>query len=87
MRRLTLLALVAVLAACGGKGTTSTETAGCTPVTAPATAPRTGTKPTTRLDPATAYDVVVETNCGTFTITLDQAQSPNTTASSGSFRS
>ena len=81
MRRLTLLALVAVLAACGGKGTTSTETAGCTPVTAPATAPRTGTKPTTRLDPATAYDVVVETNCGTFTITLDQAQSPNTTAS------
>ena len=27
------------------------------------------------------HDVVVETNCGTFTITLDQAQSPNTTAS------
>jgi cyclophilin family peptidyl-prolyl cis-trans isomerase len=92
MRRLPLLALVAVLAACGGKGgggttttTAQTETqagaSGCTTVEAPAAAARTGKKPAQPLDAAKTYDVVVRTNCGTFTIRLDQKQSPKTTAS------
>ena len=43
--------------------------------------PATETKPTAPLDPAKTYKVTLETNCGSFTITLDQAQSPNATAS------
>ena len=37
--------------------------------------------PTERLDPEKTYLLTVKTNCGTFTITLDQAQSPATAAS------
>jgi peptidyl-prolyl cis-trans isomerase B (cyclophilin B) len=37
--------------------------------------------PTSGLDPAKTYRVDVETNCGDFTITLDQKTSPKTTAS------
>ena len=91
MRRLPLLALVLVLAACGGKGggssttTTTAQTAtnasGCTPAETPSTGARQGKKPTAPLDPSKTYDVVVETNCGTFTIRLDPKQSPNATAS------
>ena len=33
------------------------------------------------------YDVVMQTNCGTFTIRLDQAQSPNATGSRTRFGS
>ena len=33
------------------------------------------------LDPEKPYDLVVKTNCGTFTITLDQAGAPATSAS------
>ena len=40
-------------------------------------------KPTEKLDPQKTYDVVVSTNCGDFTITLDQQIAPNTTASFG----
>ena len=35
----------------------------------------------TTLDPAKTYSLVVETNCGAFTITLDQKRAPNTAAS------
>jgi len=89
VRRIPLLALVAALAACGGGGgggtteaqRTETGAGGCTTVAAPKAGERTEPKPTRALDPAKTYDVVVRTNCGTFTIRLDQRQSPHTTAS------
>ena len=89
MRRLPLLALVCALAACGGggKGTTTaaqqttTDANGCTPVSAPSNAGRSESKPTTKLDPTTTYKVTFATNCGSFTFTLDQKQSPNGAAS------
>ena len=64
--------------------TTTTDTAstvGCVEVAAPPTGPRTGSKPTESLDPSKTYDVTMKTNCGSFTIRLDQEQSPNTAAS------
>src|SRR5205085_7427749 len=85
---LPLLALVCLLAACGGKGgkgTTSAQTQtdanGCVSVAAPATNARTGSKPTAPLDTTKTYDVVFKTNCGSFTIRLDPKQSPNAVAS------
>jgi len=38
-------------------------------------------KPTAKLDPATTYEVVLDTSCGPFTIRLDVKASPATTAS------
>ncbi len=38
-------------------------------------------KPTAKLDPSGTYDAVVDTSCGSFTIRLDQKQSPNAAAS------
>jgi cyclophilin family peptidyl-prolyl cis-trans isomerase len=38
-------------------------------------------RPTLRLDPKRRYDLVVRTNCGTFTISLAVRTSPHTTAS------
>ena len=89
------LILPALLAACGGssgsKGTTGTNGSattaaapkgGCTTVAAPAKlAARTAKKPTAKLDRSKVYDVTMVTNCGSFTIRMDQAQSPNATAS------
>ena len=87
----TLLALAVVLAGCGGKSTTSAvktsttaplvRAGGCTSVSSPAPKADGGQKaPKTALDPATTYTVAIETNCGSFTITLDQKQSPHSTA-------
>jgi peptidyl-prolyl cis-trans isomerase B (cyclophilin B) len=86
VRRLSLLGLVCLLAACGGNGgsksaQTQTGSSGCVPVSMPSTKARTGTKPTAPLDASKTYDVVMKTNCGTFTIRLDPKQSPNTVAS------
>ena len=93
MRRLLpLVGLLVVLAACGGKGGgTTTQAAqqtpagagsgGCTKVAAPPAKARTEKKPTQLLDPAKTYAIVMKTNCGSFTITLDQKQSPKTAAS------
>jgi peptidyl-prolyl cis-trans isomerase B (cyclophilin B) len=86
LRRLSLLGLVCVLAACGGKGgsnsaQTATDANGCVPVSMPSTGARTGTKPTAPLDTSKTYDVVMKTNCGSFTIRLDPKQSPNAVAS------
>jgi cyclophilin family peptidyl-prolyl cis-trans isomerase len=87
------LVLPALLAACGGgkkaAATTTTTTVatsqaknGCTTVPMPSSlAPRNEAKPTIRLTKSKTYDVAMVTNCGTFTIRLDQAQSPNATAS------
>jgi peptidyl-prolyl cis-trans isomerase B (cyclophilin B) len=85
-----------LLAACGGgeegneavapppaaTGTDGAVEGGCRPVEAPG--PRsegTETVPTTALDGDATYEVDVVTSCGTFTITLDQEASPQTTAS------
>jgi cyclophilin family peptidyl-prolyl cis-trans isomerase len=91
MRRLSLLAAVCLLAACGGGKHSSTTTttasgttkdaAGCTPTKAPAAATRSEKKPTQMLDASKTYLVTLDTNCGSFTITLDQKQSPNAAAS------
>ena len=90
--RLLLLVLVLALAACGGDEepesapTTEAEavpTIGdCAAVNSPEPKPDGGqTAPKEKLDPATTYRLVVETNCGAFTIELDQAQAPETAAS------
>jgi cyclophilin family peptidyl-prolyl cis-trans isomerase len=83
-----LVLLVLALAACGGGGSkpqaaqqTTTDAAGCRSVTPPAAKPRTESKPTKRLDPAKTYDVLIATNCGSFTIRLAVKTSPATTAS------
>src|SRR5581483_5341545 len=91
MRRLgLLLALACLLAGCGGSGGGSQTTTqaqarsqkgGCTPVEAPAATRRTAAKPTAPIDPTKRYDVVMKTNCGSFTIRLDPKQSPHTVAS------
>jgi peptidyl-prolyl cis-trans isomerase B (cyclophilin B) len=88
MRFLPPLALIAVLAlaGCGGSGSgtsgkATTDANGCVVMKAPAGTARTGKKPTAGLDAQKTYDVVIRTNCGSFTIRLDQKQSPNATAS------
>jgi cyclophilin family peptidyl-prolyl cis-trans isomerase len=89
MRRLSLLGLICLLAGCGGgggSGTSSqaqatTDANGCVVVTAPAGGPRKATKPSAGLDAQKTYDVVIRTNCGSFTIRLDQKQSPGAAAS------
>ncbi len=86
------MAAALVLAACGGGGgggsdaasqtqQTTTGAAGCTQVAQPAAKKRSAPKPHDRLDPAKTYDVVVQTNCGSFTIRLAVSTSPDTAAS------
>jgi peptidyl-prolyl cis-trans isomerase B (cyclophilin B) len=91
MRRgalLPLAVLVLVAAGCGGGdegGEASPAPAGtaeCTEVDAPAPKQAGGNEaPSKALDPAKTYRLVFRTNCGSFTITLDQAAAPRTTAS------
>lgn len=82
------LALAAVLAAsaCGG-GDEEDEnetagTGGCEEVDTPDPKPQERrTAPTESLEERTTYRLVVETNCGSFTIELDQKSAPKTAAS------
>ncbi len=73
--------------ATGSIDTTSTGTAtvgpdGCSDVTVPkARADGGATEPKERLDPEKTYKLVFKTNCGSFTVTLDQAKAPATSAS------
>jgi peptidyl-prolyl cis-trans isomerase B (cyclophilin B) len=61
---------------------TATSADGCTDVAAPAPREDGGAKkPTERLDPEMSYELVFETNCGSFTVTLDVAKAPATAAS------
>jgi len=69
-------------------GSTDTTTAatvgadGCTDVAVPAPRKDGGaTAPKDGLDPKKTYALVFKTNCGSFTVTLDQAKAPATTAS------
>ena len=94
-RRLPLALAVLALAGCGGSkdtgssesttqasaSPTTTGSSGCATVQQPATAARTEAKPTKQLDATKTYDVVVQTNCGSFTIELAVKTSPATTAS------
>jgi cyclophilin family peptidyl-prolyl cis-trans isomerase len=72
----------------------ATESTAETPTTAPAGAPvcadvtapdpradGDATPPAERLDPEVTYELVFATSCGSFTVTLDQAAAPATTAS------
>ena len=91
--RLLLVALVLALAACGGgddepeatteaAATTSVPSGPCESVDAPEPKDDGGeTAPTLPLDTAKTWDLVVETNCGSFTIRLDLEQAPKTAAS------
>ena len=84
--RLLVLLLVLALAACGGdepsSETAADSTEGCE-TAEPAEPKDVGglTAPTEPLDEGTTYRLKVETNCGAFTITLDQASAPKTAAS------
>jgi cyclophilin family peptidyl-prolyl cis-trans isomerase len=62
--------------------TTTTSATGCERVTAPA--PREdgdSSAPDDELEEGTTYRLTFETNCGSFTVTLDQKTAPNTTRS------
>jgi peptidyl-prolyl cis-trans isomerase B (cyclophilin B) len=86
VRRAGLLAaavLVLAASACGGskKASTTPDQNGCVPVDTPASTQRTEPKPTAKLDPAKTYDVVFQTNCGSFTVRLGVRTAPVTTSS------
>jgi peptidyl-prolyl cis-trans isomerase B (cyclophilin B) len=62
--------------------TVDTATNGCTDVVAPAPREDGGaTAPKERLDREKTYNLVFETNCGSFTVTLDLATAPATATS------
>ena len=91
--RLLLFALVLALTACGGgddepEATNAATTAAssssgpCETVDQPDPKPDGGQKPPVgALDAANSYQLVIETNCGSFTVQLDQKTAPKTTAS------
>jgi peptidyl-prolyl cis-trans isomerase B (cyclophilin B) len=94
MRRLVLLGLLLVfVAGCGGDETATTAadetttsapsgSSDCKTVKAPAAREEgSATAPTESLKAAATYTLTVETNCGTFVITLDQKAAPKTAAS------
>jgi cyclophilin family peptidyl-prolyl cis-trans isomerase len=79
-------AALAALAGCGGdNGGTTTAAAsaeGCTEVEAPPVRePSERAAPSTTLEPGTTYTIGIKTNCGNFTIRLDQKASPKAAAS------
>ena len=89
--RLGLLAfaVLAFAAGCGrsngesAPATTTTTTSGeCTSVDAPKPRePGSSTAPSAPLDQSKTYALIFETNCGSFTVTLDTKVAPNTAAS------
>jgi peptidyl-prolyl cis-trans isomerase B (cyclophilin B) len=89
---LPLLAAVLALAACGGgddsdaesattAAATGTSSSTCEPAEVKAKPDGTLSAPTEKLDPDKTYTLDFETNCGSFTVELDQKLAPNTTAS------
>lgn len=89
-----LATLVAVAAGCGENGaavdsetaaateTTSVGASGCAAVDVPAARDDGGaTQPQEPLDPAQKATLEFVTNCGSFTVTLDVEEAPNTSAS------
>ncbi len=90
-RGLVATVAVALLASgCGGgsdnvtppPATTADTAAGCASVEAPAVRADGGADPPKeRLDPEKSYELVFDTSCGTFTVTLDLTAAPATAAS------
>jgi peptidyl-prolyl cis-trans isomerase B (cyclophilin B) len=83
---LVLLLALALAAACGGDDDGEPAASGdggeCESVEEPEPRePEMREEPSEELDAATTYSLVFETNCGSFTVTLDLAQAPNTSAS------
>jgi peptidyl-prolyl cis-trans isomerase B (cyclophilin B) len=81
-----LLALLLAAAACGGDDDDGEPAASgdgeCESVDAPdPREPETREEPSEPLDSNTSYAIVFETSCGSFTVTLDLGQAPNTSAS------
>lgn len=65
-----------------GGGAEAPSSGPCEQVAAPAPKPDGGEKkPTAKLDPGKTYAVEIQTNCGAFTVELDQKTSPATAAS------
>jgi peptidyl-prolyl cis-trans isomerase B (cyclophilin B) len=87
MRRLLILLAATALAGCGGGSkeaatTTPSSVGGCRVVAAPGPKPDGGQKPPAKaLNPKGHYGLVVQTNCGTFVIALDQKTAPRAAAS------
>jgi cyclophilin family peptidyl-prolyl cis-trans isomerase len=89
----TLAALLLLAAGCGGGDDDATEAtpappaattsaSGCRASELPTPRPEAAEeKPTAKLDPEKTYELVVDTNCGSFTIELNLESAPNTTAS------
>jgi peptidyl-prolyl cis-trans isomerase B (cyclophilin B) len=82
MKPASLLLVALLLAGCGGGkgGSAGQEASGCSKATTQ-THERTLPNKHLRLDPATTYRLVFQTNCGAFTVTLDQKLAPNATGS------
>jgi cyclophilin family peptidyl-prolyl cis-trans isomerase len=86
---LVLTVVLALVAGCGGSdddaesaGDTTTSTTECESVEAPeAREPSSNEAPTTELDASKTYTLTFDTSCGSFTVTLDPAQAPKTSAS------
>jgi cyclophilin family peptidyl-prolyl cis-trans isomerase len=82
-----LLLTLALVAGCGSgddepSGRTMAASGECESVEAPdARDPEPRSAPSESLDTSKTYTLTFETSCGAFTITLDQRQAPNTTAS------
>jgi peptidyl-prolyl cis-trans isomerase B (cyclophilin B) len=72
---------VLLVASCGGRHGRSASARDCASVSQPPAEQRTRNAPTAALDPAKTYELVVETNCGSFTIRLDPSRSPQAAAS------
>lgn len=91
-----LVAVVALLAGCGGSEESADDTTTdaveetqpadslstfCEPVAVPEARTVTAEAPSDDLDPDTTYRLRFDTNCGDFTVTLDQETAPETSAS------
>jgi peptidyl-prolyl cis-trans isomerase B (cyclophilin B) len=92
VKRLAPLLVVIALAGCGGGGSGSSDTtteqtttqqasAGSCTKAAQHASSRTMKDEHLKLDPGKTYRLVFHTNCGDFTVTLDQKTSPNATGS------
>ncbi|HZP72656.1 MAG TPA: peptidylprolyl isomerase [Gaiellaceae bacterium] len=81
--RTALLCAFATLLAVAATATAHTRTAsaGCSTVKKPKLGARSGSKSFPKLSRSKTYDVVIATNCGSFTIKLAVRISPHTTAS------
>ena len=85
MSRFTKVALAGALALLAAvlaqTAAAAVESGGCTKVAKPVLKARAEKKPTTPLSAKKVYEVTLTTNCGSFTIRMDQNQSPNASAS------